>query len=142
MSGHIKQKLDSASWLLMRLKAEDTIARAPGTIDETCKYKFEIPNQNFIIFTKNDIVLTGNNSLRDKERNLCRQLSYLAQALQTLANTLIKPGPSTDFTFKNLQYLYHLLGNLTKYFYAKSNDQNAAFQAVKYVLHVHISLCN
>ncbi|XP_033206109.2 Fanconi anemia complementation group I isoform X1 [Bombus vancouverensis nearcticus] len=116
LSGHIKQKLDSASWLLLRLKAEDTIARAPGTIDET-----------------------WNNNLRDKERNLCRQLSYLAQALQTLANTLIKPGPSTDFTFKNLQYLYHLLGNLTKYFYAKSNDQNAAFQAVKFIQVVQIA---
>ncbi|XP_043519623.1 Fanconi anemia group I protein isoform X2 [Frieseomelitta varia] len=115
LNGHIKQKLDNASWLLMRLKAEDAIARAPGTIDER------------------------NNKLREKERNLCRQLSYIAQVLQTLANTSIKPGPSTDFTFKNLQYLYHLLGNLTKYFYAKSSSQNAAFQAVKFIQVVQLA---
>lgn len=42
LNNHIKQKLDNASWLLMRLKAEDFIVRAPGTIDEVCKYKFEI----------------------------------------------------------------------------------------------------
>lgn len=38
-----------------------------------------------------------------------------------------------------MQYLYHLLGNLTKYFYAKSNDQNAAFQAVKFIQVVQIA---
>lgn len=47
MNNHIKQKLDNASWLLMRLKAEDAIARAPGAIDEGCKYKFEILNKIF-----------------------------------------------------------------------------------------------
>lgn len=29
LNSHIKQKLDNASWLLMRLKAEDIIIRAP-----------------------------------------------------------------------------------------------------------------
>lgn len=77
---------------------------------------------------------TGNGNLREKERNLCKQLSQVAQVLLTLANTTVKPGPCTDLTFKNLQFLYHLLANLTKYFYVKSNDQTAAFQAVKYVL--------
>ncbi|KAK1122548.1 hypothetical protein K0M31_008998 [Melipona bicolor] len=116
LNGHIKQKLDNTSWLLMRLKAEDAIARAPATIDEN-----------------------WNNKLREKERNLCRQLSYIAQVLQTLTNMSIKPGPYTDFTFKNLQYLYHLLGNLTKYFYAKSSNQNAAFQAVKFIQVVQLA---
>ncbi|XP_076294996.1 Fanconi anemia complementation group I [Lasioglossum baleicum] len=106
----IKEKLNNASWLLLHLKAEDIIVRASGTIDEIY-----------------------NNSLRDKERNLCKQLSYLMQVLHTLTRTSIEPGPCTDITFKNLQYLYHLLGNLTKYFYAKSNEQNAAFQTVKFI---------
>ena len=78
-----------------------------------------------------------NNNLKEKERNLCKQLSYLAQVLQTLANISIESSSCIDNTFKNLQYLYHLLGNLTKYFYTKSNIQNAAFQAVKYVLHIY-----
>ncbi|XP_076677421.1 Fanconi anemia complementation group I isoform X2 [Andrena cerasifolii] len=108
---YIKEKLNSASWLLSRLKAEDAIGRAPVTIDEA-----------------------WNNNLREKERNLCKQLSYLIQVLHTLANTSIElKGTCTDFTFKNLQALYHLLGNLTKYFYAKSNGQNAAFQTVKFI---------
>ncbi|XP_076651610.1 Fanconi anemia complementation group I isoform X3 [Halictus rubicundus] len=106
----IKEKLNNASWLLSHLKAEDIVVRASGTIDEIY-----------------------NNSLREKERKLCKQLSYLTQVLHTLANTSIEPGPCTDITFKNLQYLYHLLGNLTKYFYAKSTGQNAAFQTVKFI---------
>ncbi|XP_078053426.1 Fanconi anemia complementation group I isoform X2 [Augochlora pura] len=106
----IKEKLNNASWLLLRLKAEDAIVRASGTIDEV-----------------------SNNNLREKERSLCKQLSYLTQVLYTLANTSIEPGSCTDITFKNLQCLYHLLGNLTKYFYAKSNGQNAAFQTVKFI---------
>lgn len=137
LNNHIKQKLDNASWLLMRLKAEDIIVRAPGTIDEVCKYKFKIWNKNFTTSIENYIVLTANNNLKEKERNLCKQLSYLAQVLQTLANTSIESSPCIDNTFKNLQYLYHLLGNLTKYFYTKSNIQNAAFQAVKYVLYTY-----
>ncbi|OAD51916.1 Fanconi anemia group I protein [Eufriesea mexicana] len=113
---HIKQKLDNASWLLLRLKAEDNIVRVPKTVNEV-----------------------WNNSLREKERNLCKQLSYLAQVLHTLANTTIKPGLCTDVTFRNLQYLYHLLGNLTKYFYVKSSGQNAAFQAVKFIQVVQLA---
>ncbi|XP_033322360.2 Fanconi anemia complementation group I isoform X5 [Megalopta genalis] len=106
----IKEKLSNASWLLSRLKAEDAIVRASGTIDEI-----------------------SNNNLREKERSLCKQLSYVTQILYTLVNTSIEPGPCTDITFKNLQCLYHLLGNLTKYFYTKSNGQNAAFQTVKFI---------
>ncbi|XP_012153284.2 Fanconi anemia complementation group I isoform X2 [Megachile rotundata] len=106
----IKEKLNNVCWLLTRLKAEDAVARASGVTDET-----------------------RNNGLREKERNLCKQFSRLAQTLCTLANTSIEPGPCTDVTFKNLQYFYHLLGNLTKYFYIKSNGQNAAFQAVKFI---------
>ncbi|XP_043789127.1 Fanconi anemia group I protein isoform X2 [Apis laboriosa] len=116
LNSHIKQKLDNASWLLMRLKAEDIIIRAPGTIDEVL-----------------------NNNLKEKERNLCKQLSYLAQVLQTLANISIESSPCIDNTFKNLQYLYHLLGNFTKYFYTKSNIQNAAFQAVKFIQLVQLA---
>ncbi|XP_029045832.2 Fanconi anemia group I protein isoform X1 [Osmia bicornis bicornis] len=116
LNGCIKEKLNNVSWLLMRLKAEDTVVRASGTISEI-----------------------WNNSLREKERNLCKQLSRLAQILCTLANTSIDPGPCTDVTFKNLQYLYHLLGNLTKYFYVKSNGQNVAFQAVKFIQVVQLA---
>lgn len=76
-------------------------------------------------------IKTGNNNLREKERNLCKQLSHLTQVLQTIANTSIELGPCIDVTFKNLQCLYHLLGNFTKYFYAKSSNQNAAFQTAK-----------
>nr|XP_034193738.1 Fanconi anemia group I protein isoform X2 [Osmia lignaria] len=116
LNGCIKEKLNNVSWLLMRLKAEDTVVRASGTLSEI-----------------------WNNSLREKERNLCKQLSRLAQILCTLANTSIDPGPCTDVTFKNLQYLYHLLGNLTKYFYVKSNGQNVAFQAVKFIQVVQLA---
>lgn len=38
LNDYIKEKLNNASWLLLRLKAEDTISRAPATIDEVCKY--------------------------------------------------------------------------------------------------------
>ncbi|XP_076241855.1 Fanconi anemia complementation group I [Calliopsis andreniformis] len=106
----IKEGLNNASWLLLRLKAEDIIARASGTINEN-----------------------WNDNIREKERHLCKQLSYFIQVLHTLATISIEPGSCTDITFKNLQSLYHLLGNLTKYFYAKSNGQNAAFQAVKFI---------
>ncbi|CAL7938106.1 unnamed protein product [Xylocopa violacea] len=116
LNSDIKEQLSRASWLLMRLKAEDTIARAPGTVDEF-----------------------GNNDLREKERSLCKQLSYLAQVLYTLADTAIKPGPAIDATLKNLQNLYHLLGNITKYFYVKSSAQNAAFQAVKFIQVVQLA---
>ncbi|XP_043247785.1 Fanconi anemia group I protein-like isoform X2 [Colletes gigas] len=112
----IKEKLNNISWLLLRLKAEDTIAHAPGTIDEV-----------------------WNNNLKEKERNLCKQLSYLTQVLHILANTSIDLGPCIDVTFKNLQCLYHLLGNLTKYFYAKSNSQNAAFQTAKFIQVVQLA---
>ncbi|XP_076166538.1 Fanconi anemia complementation group I isoform X2 [Ptiloglossa arizonensis] len=110
LNDYIKEKLNNASWLLLRLKAEDTISRAPATIDEV-----------------------WNNNLREKERNLCKQLSHLTQVLQTIANTSIELGPCIDVTFKNLQCLYHLLGNFTKYFYAKSSNQNAAFQTAKFI---------
>ncbi|KOC59133.1 Fanconi anemia group I protein like protein [Habropoda laboriosa] len=116
LNGHIKEKLNNTCWLLMRLKAEDTISRTSGTVDDV-----------------------WNNNLREKERNLCKQLSHVAQVLHTLANMSVKPGLCTDVTFKNLQYLYHLLGNLTKYFYAKSNDQNVAFQAVKFIQVVQLA---
>nr|XP_031847431.1 Fanconi anemia group I protein homolog [Nomia melanderi] len=112
----VKEKLNNASWLLSRLKAEDIIARISGTTDEIC-----------------------NNNLKEKERNLCKRLSYLAQVLHTLVNTSIEPGPCTDNTFKNLQCLYHLLGNLTKYFCAKSNGENAAFQTVKFIQVVQLA---
>ncbi|KZC06011.1 Fanconi anemia group I protein like protein [Dufourea novaeangliae] len=117
LNDHIKEKLNNASWLLLRLKAEDIIVRAhEGTADEIC-----------------------NNNLREKERSLCKQLSYLIQVLHTLVNTSIEPGPCTDTTFRNLQCLYHLLGNLTKYFYGKSNSQNAAFQTVKFIQVVQLA---
>ncbi|CAK9794572.1 Fanconi anemia group I protein [Anthophora plagiata] len=116
LNSHIKEKLNNACWLLMRLKAEDTISRASGTIDDV-----------------------WNNNRRQKERNLCKELSHVAQVLHTLANMSVKPGPCTDVTFKNLQYLYHLLGNLTKYFYTKSNDQNAVLQAVKFIQVVQLA---
>lgn len=69
--------------------------------------------------------------MRTQERSLCRQLSHIIQILYTLANVAIKPGLSTDIMFKNLQVLYNLLSNLTKYFNGKSSKQNAAFQSVK-----------
>ncbi|XP_029669102.1 Fanconi anemia group I protein isoform X2 [Formica exsecta] len=110
VNSSIKEKLDNVSWLLMRLKAEQNIACPPGEDLEAHQEK-----------------------LRTQERSLCRQLSHIIQILYTLANVAIKPGPSTDFMFKNLQILYNLLSNLTKYFYGKSNKQNAAFQSVKFI---------
>ncbi|XP_054003453.1 Fanconi anemia group I protein isoform X2 [Hylaeus anthracinus] len=116
LNDYIKEKLNNVSWLLLRLKAEDIISRAPGTIDEV-----------------------WNNNLREKERNLCKQLSHLIHVVHILSNTAIDLGPCTDVTFKNLQCLYHLLGNLTKYFYAKSSNQNAAFQTAKFIQVVQLA---
>lgn len=106
----VKEKLDNVSWLLVRLKAEQNIVCPPGTDREEHQEK-----------------------VRTQERSLCRQLSHIIQILYTLANVAIKPGPSTDIMFRNLQVLYNLLSNLTKYFYGKSSKQNAAFQSVKFI---------
>ncbi|XP_011882378.1 PREDICTED: Fanconi anemia group I protein isoform X2 [Vollenhovia emeryi] len=106
----VKEKLDNVSWLLVRLRAEQNIVCSPGTDLEEHQEK-----------------------LRTEERSLCRQLSHVIQILYTLANVAIKPGPSTDIMFKNLQVLYNLLSNLTKYFSGKSSKQNAAFQSVKFI---------
>lgn len=110
LSSSVKEKLDNVSWLLMRLKAEQNIVCPPGTDLETHQEK-----------------------LRTQERSLCQQLSHIIRILYTLANVAIKPGPPTDFMFKNLQILYNILSNLTKYFYGKSSKQNAAFQSVKFI---------
>ncbi|RLU26295.1 hypothetical protein DMN91_000089 [Ooceraea biroi] len=110
VNNSLKEKLDNVSWLLVRLKAEQNIAYLPGTDLEAHQEK-----------------------LRTQERSLCRQLSHIIQILYTLANVAIKPGPSTDFMFRNLQIVYNVLSNLTKYFYGKSNKQNAAFQSIKFV---------
>ncbi|KAL0110270.1 hypothetical protein PUN28_013728 [Cardiocondyla obscurior] len=110
VNNSVKEKLDNVSWLLMRLKGEQNIVRSPGVDIEEHQEK-----------------------LRTQERSLCRQLSHIIQILHTLANVAIKPGLSTDIMFKNLQILYNLLNNLTKYFYAKSSKQNAAFQSVKFI---------
>jgi len=77
------------------------------------------------------LLKTDQEKLRTQERSLCRQLSHIIQILYTIANVAIKPGPSTDIMFKNLQVVYNLLANLTKYFNGKSSKQNAAFQSVK-----------
>ncbi|XP_032678232.1 Fanconi anemia group I protein isoform X3 [Odontomachus brunneus] len=106
----VKEKLENVSWLLVRLKAEQSIACPPGADLEAHQEK-----------------------LRTQERSLCRQLTHIIQILYTLADVAIKPGPSTDFMFKNLQHLYNMLSNLTKYFYTKSSKQNAAFQSVKFI---------
>ncbi|GAB1869216.1 Fanconi anemia group I protein-like protein [Camponotus japonicus] len=110
VNSSVKEKLDNVSWLLMRLKAEQNIACPPGEDLEAHQEK-----------------------LKTQERSLCRQLSHIIQILYTLANVAIKPGLSTDFMFKNLQVLYNILSNLTKYFYGKSSKQNAAFQSVKFI---------
>ncbi|XP_071633870.1 Fanconi anemia group I protein isoform X1 [Temnothorax longispinosus] len=110
INSSVKEKLDNVSWLLVRLKAEQNVVCSPGTDLEEHQEK-----------------------LRTQERSLCRQLSHIIQILCTLANVAIKPGPSTDIMFKNLQVLYNLLSNLTKYFHGKSSKQNAAFQSVKFI---------
>ncbi|KYQ49928.1 Fanconi anemia group I protein [Trachymyrmex zeteki] len=110
INNSVKEKLDNVSWLLVRLKAEQNIVCPPGTDIEEYQEK-----------------------VRTKERSLCRQLSHIIQILYTIANVAIKPGASTDIMFKNLQIVYNLLSNLTKYFYGKSSKQNAAFQSVKFI---------
>ncbi|XP_063989742.1 Fanconi anemia group I protein homolog [Diachasmimorpha longicaudata] len=106
----LKNKLTNASWILGRLKSEHVVAISPGIGDENFREK-----------------------LKEKEKNLCRQLSYVIQTLHDLANADIDPGPNTDLTFKNLHQLYGLLNNLTKYFSSKSTQQNPAFEAVKFI---------
>ncbi|XP_015179338.1 PREDICTED: Fanconi anemia group I protein homolog isoform X2 [Polistes dominula] len=106
----IKNKLDNVSWFLERLKAELTAMNVINLNNE----------QN-------------PENLVEKERSLCRQLSYIIQILNTLANISIDPGQSTNLIFKNLQQLYNILSKLTKYFYSKSSSGNAAFHAVRIV---------
>ncbi|EGI62534.1 Fanconi anemia group I protein-like protein [Acromyrmex echinatior] len=110
INNSVKEKLDNVSWLLVRLKAEQNIVCPPGTDLEEYQEK-----------------------VRTQERSLCRQLSHIIQILYTIANVAVKPGLSTDIMFKNLQVVYNLLSNLTKYFYGKSSKQNAAFQSVKFI---------
>lgn len=80
-------------------------------------------NEYFSVIYTEDLV--------EKERSLCRQLSYIIQILYILANISIDPGQSTNSIFKNLQQLYNILSKLTKYFYNKSSSGNAAFHAVR-----------
>ncbi|XP_026674075.1 Fanconi anemia group I protein isoform X2 [Ceratina calcarata] len=115
LNNHIKEKLNNSSCLFMRLKAEDNVARTMIDGEE------------------------GMDNLKEKERHLCKHLSYLAQVLHTLANTAMKSISCTDATFKNLHSLYHLLVYLTKYFCVKSSNQNAAFQAVKFIQTVQLA---
>ncbi|XP_018371290.1 PREDICTED: Fanconi anemia group I protein [Trachymyrmex cornetzi] len=110
INSSVKEKLDNVSWLLVRLKAEQNIVCPPGTDLEEYQEK-----------------------VRTQERSLCRQLSHIIQILYTIANVAVKPGLSMDIMFKNLQVVYNLLSNLTKYFYGKSSKQNAAFQSVKFI---------
>ncbi|XP_018402667.1 PREDICTED: Fanconi anemia group I protein [Cyphomyrmex costatus] len=110
INNSIKEKLDNISWLLVRLKAEQNVVCPPGTDLEEYQEK-----------------------VRTQERSLCRQLSHIIQILYIIANVAVKPGLSTDIMFKNLQVVYNLLSNLTKYFYGKSSKQNAAFQSVKFI---------
>ncbi|KAI4477388.1 hypothetical protein M0804_012774 [Polistes exclamans] len=106
----IKNKLDNVSWFLERLKAELTA-------------------MNVVNFNNEQ----NPENLVEKERSLCRQLSYIIQILNTLANISIDPGQSTNLIFKNLQQLYNSLSKLTKYFYNKSSSGNAAFHAVRFI---------
>ncbi|XP_015108485.1 Fanconi anemia group I protein [Diachasma alloeum] len=112
----LKNKLTNASWVLGRLKAEQVVASSPGIGDENFREK-----------------------LKEKEKSLCRQLSYVIQTLHTLANANVDPGPNTDLTFKNLHQLYGVLNNLTKYFSSKSTQQNPAFEAVKFIQVVQLA---
>lgn len=118
----------------MRLKAEQNVVCPPGTDLEERMYNFILVLLKLCIYFVVVILKSLNidqEKQRMQERSLCRQLSHIIQILYTLANVAIKPGPSTDIMFKNLQVLYNLLSNLTKYFYGKSSKQNAAFQSVK-----------
>ncbi|XP_046836212.1 Fanconi anemia group I protein homolog isoform X4 [Vespa crabro] len=110
LNHYIKNKLDNVSWFLERLKAELAIMNVVNINNEQ---------------HAEDLV--------EKERNLCRQLSYIIQILYTLANISIDPGQSTNSIFKNLQQLYNILSKLTKYFYNKSSSGNAAFHAVRFI---------
>ena len=133
INNSVKEKLDNVSWLLVRLKAEQNIVCPPGTDLEECTYNLiYIAYQHLHLFS---LILkslnTDQEKVRTQERSLCRQLSHIIQILYTIANVAVKPGSSTDIMFKNLQIVYNLLSNLTKYFYGKSSKQNAAFQSVK-----------
>ncbi|KAL2748702.1 Fanconi anemia group I protein isoform X1 [Vespula maculifrons] len=108
LNHYIKNKLDNVSWFLERLKAEFATMNVVNVNNE-----------------QQDLV--------EKERSLCRQLSYIIQILYILANISIDPGQSTNSIFKNLQQLYNILSKLTKYFYNKSSSGNAAFHAVRFI---------
>lgn len=108
-SNAIKNKLNNASWALGRLKAEQTIINTSAFVDDSHRDR-----------------------IKNKERCLCKQLSYTIGALEYIANVAISPGPNTDMTFKNLHQLYSIINALTKYFISKSTSQNPAFQAVRF----------
>ncbi|KAK2584369.1 hypothetical protein KPH14_006755 [Odynerus spinipes] len=105
----IERKVNNASWFLKRLNAEHAIANSVNIDKEE---------------SADNIV--------NRERSLCRQLSYIIQILHTLANISIDPGQA-NFIFRNLQHLYNTLSKLTKYFYNKSSSENAAFHAVRFI---------
>ncbi|XP_012279084.1 Fanconi anemia group I protein [Orussus abietinus] len=112
----LTNKINHMTWILDRLKAEQIIANTPGIEDESRREQ-----------------------LREKERSLCRQLAFNIQTLQILTNVAIGPGSNTEVTFKNLQHLYNLLSNFTKYLCGKSTAQNPAFQSIKFIQVVQLA---
>ncbi|XP_034935128.1 Fanconi anemia group I protein [Chelonus insularis] len=106
----LKNKMNNAAWALGRLKAEQIVINTSFMTNEMLREK-----------------------MKEKERCLCKQLSYTIQTQEYLANAIINPGPNTEQTFKNLQQLYNIINTLTKHFSNKSTAQNPAFQAVKFI---------
>ncbi|KAI4488492.1 hypothetical protein M0802_011598 [Mischocyttarus mexicanus] len=155
VNNQIKNKLDNVSWFLERLKAEliamnvvnfDNEQTGSGNVGADWMWVLSEGMPKVLSSMKRNVCwryekkwyfqiecLENPEILVEKERSLCRQLSYIIQILNTLANTSIDPGQSTNLIFKNLQQLYNILSKLTKYFNNKSTSGNAAFHAVRFI---------
>ncbi|XP_033210812.1 Fanconi anemia group I protein homolog isoform X3 [Belonocnema kinseyi] len=105
----IKCKLNNAVWLFGRLKAEQIIISTPGMEEETRRQE-----------------------LKNKERYLCNILAYIVGLLALFVDTKSDPGPHTDAVLKNVQQVFNILSNLTKYYMSKSSTQNVAFESTKF----------
>lgn len=106
----VKNKINNVMWALGRLKSEQFVSSTLGMADERHREELKV-----------------------KERSLCRHLSYAIKTLESLANTSVPPGPITKITFENLQQIYFVASQLTKYFSSKSTPENPAFQDVKFI---------
>lgn len=75
--------------------------------------------------------ILGNEILKNKEREVCCQVSHCVTLVNNLARMSVSPGTSSETIFKLLSTLYGTLNSLTKYFINRSSKLDPAFQRAR-----------